>query len=309
MKKFILAFVAIIFVAANSVAINNAQAAVRFVVLGDAGEGNLAQYQVGVSMDNICNAKGCDFALYLGDNFYDNGVDSVNDAQFSTKFELPYNQLDFPFYVVLGTHDYGGSSLEFWKPWYQVSYTIVNPTSKWQLPWMYYSKEKENVAFFMIDSTSVFNNLNFNDQRNWLTQQLVDSTAEWKIVLGHHPYISNGRHGNAGNYEGCSFSFCSRFNGKKLKEFMDTAICGKADYYFSGHDRNLQWLQPKCGTGFIVSGAGAKTTELVHRDNNPVYWENDTTEGFMWVEIDGQTFTGTFYDLNGNELFTRVETK
>jgi len=309
MIRFILTLISLVLFATSSIAVNNIHAAVRFVVLGDAGEGNLAQYQVGISIENICNAKGCDFALYLGDNFYNNGVNSVNDTQFSTKFELPYNQLNFPFYVVLGNHDYGSSSLEIWKPWNEVFYTIVNPTSKWNLPWTYYSTKKENVEFFMVDSTSIFHNLNLVEQRNWLTQQMANSTADWKIVVGHHPYISNGRHGNAGNYEGCRYSFCSSFNGKKLKEFMDTAVCGKADYYFSGHDHNLQWLQAKCGTNFVVSGAGSKTTGFVHRDNNPVYWENDTKEGFMWVEINGRTLTGTFYDSYGNALFTRVETK
>ena len=47
---------------------------VRFVVLGDGGEGNDTQYAVAAAMDTVCDAKtdddgpGCEFALYLGDN-------------------------------------------------------------------------------------------------------------------------------------------------------------------------------------------------------------------------------------------------
>ncbi len=41
----------------------------RFVALGDAGEGNDAQYKVAGAMANLCAEKGCDFAIYLGDNF------------------------------------------------------------------------------------------------------------------------------------------------------------------------------------------------------------------------------------------------
>src|SRR5688572_3744110 len=79
----------------------------RFVVLGDGGEGNDAQYLVGQAMAGVCAELGCDFALYLGDNFYDTGVESVDDEQFQTKFEMPYADCDFPCYVVLGNHDYG----------------------------------------------------------------------------------------------------------------------------------------------------------------------------------------------------------
>ena len=64
---------------------------VRFVALGDAGEGNENQFAVADAIKTICDEKsddlpGCSFAVYLGDNFYDAGVDSVNDSQFQSKF-------------------------------------------------------------------------------------------------------------------------------------------------------------------------------------------------------------------------------
>ena len=59
----------------------------RFVALGDGGEGNATQYKVGEAIKKWCQAQsddapGCDFALYLGDNFYDDGVESVDDPHF-----------------------------------------------------------------------------------------------------------------------------------------------------------------------------------------------------------------------------------
>ena len=48
---------------------------------------------------------------------------------------------------------------------------------------------------------------------------------------------------------------------------MDDYVCGDIDVYFSGHDHNRQWLEPTCGTDFIVSGAGAKTTDLENARN------------------------------------------
>ena len=75
------------------------------MALGDAGKGNTAQRDVAIAMRDVCAAKGCDFALLLGDNIYDAGVDSVTDAQWQTKFELPYKDLNIPFYPTLGNHD------------------------------------------------------------------------------------------------------------------------------------------------------------------------------------------------------------
>src|SRR5688500_17220342 len=44
--------------------------AVRFVALGDGGLGNRGQFEVGGAVADVCTRNGCDFALYLGDNFY-----------------------------------------------------------------------------------------------------------------------------------------------------------------------------------------------------------------------------------------------
>ncbi len=105
--------------------------AVRFVAIGDAGEGNLAQYEVGDAVAEVCAARGCDFALYLGDNFYDSGVSDVDDELFRSRFELPYAKVDFPFYVVLGNHDLGfdGIGLELWKAPIYVEYTARSAKS------------------------------------------------------------------------------------------------------------------------------------------------------------------------------------
>ena len=63
-----------------------------------------------------------------------------------------------------------------------------------------------------------------------------------------------------------------------------------------------QWLGPAtdCSTEFVVSGAGAKVTDFRHEDNDTLF-EDDQTEGFLWVEIVDNTLTAYFYDKNGNE--------
>ena len=41
---------------------------VRFVAIGDAGEGNDAQFAVADVVEQVCADQGCDFAIYLGDD-------------------------------------------------------------------------------------------------------------------------------------------------------------------------------------------------------------------------------------------------
>lgn len=289
---------------------------IRFVALGDGGEGNETQYNVADAMLEVCTAKtdedleGCEFAIYLGDNFYDIGVDSVTDPQFQDKFELPYQNIDFPFYVVGGNHDGGGwgSGFEMYKLEHQVDYTHYS--DKWTMPDEYYTFEHGHVSFFGLDTNALMWDPWFNsgeDQQSWMGPAVTQSLGDWKIAFGHHPYISNGRHGNAGSYEGIDFvdwAIADVPLGVAVEEFMNTHICGQIDVYFSGHDHNRQWLEPACGTEFIVSGAAAKTTDLEGR-GNPTFFEDDQLAGFFWAEIEGNCFTGEFYDENAQLQFSQ----
>lgn len=274
---------------------------VRFVVLGDGGEGNDTQYAVADAMLAVCATKtdadpGCEFALYLGDNFYDDGVAAVDDEQFQTKFELPYADLTFPFYVVLGNHDYGSLSLLGYKADYEIAYTAYS--SKWTLPDHSYSFVVENVLFLGLDTNQIMLESLWGDsgQGDWLDNEIAAAGADWNITFGHHPYRSNGAHGNAGEYEG--YDWLPIANGATVEDFMDAHFCGQVDLYFAGHDHNRQWLEPYCEVELVVSGAAAKTTDLEDRGNT-TWFEDDSTAGFMWVEIRGDTMIGEFYDEAG----------
>ena len=293
------------------------QDVVRFIAMGDGGEGNDAQYKNAASIAKICEVKtdiypGCSFALYLGDNFYDEGVEGIDDQQFQDKFERPYANLDFPFYAVLGNHDYGGcvgsrcgTGWDFNKANAQIEYT--KKSTKWNMPAAYYDFIEDHVHFFALDTNAILWDPwlgTANKQPSWLAAQLVSSKATWKIVFGHHPYISNGRHGNAGSYEGLNWSgpILPVPAGIAIKNLFDDHICQHADLYLSGHDHNRQWLYPTCNTEFIVSGAAAKTTPLASKQNNTRF--QTASIGFLWVEIVDNCLRGEFYDHNGKMDFT-----
>ena len=290
--------------------------AVRWVAIGDTGEGNADQLAVAGAIEGVCAAQGCDFALMLGDNFYDVGVEDVNDPLWQTMFETPYQNLQMPFYPTLGNHDGGalGTGLDVFRGNVQVAYT-TSTTTNWTMPDRYYGHTHDNVDFFSLDTSLMFFDgfpiiTSLNDaQETWLAGALAEATGDWKIAYGHHPYLSNGPHGNAGNYEGLP-SFTPYAAGTEIKDFMDANVCGNVDLYICGHDHSRQWQVNTCaGTELIVSGAGAKRTDI--EGSNPVYWQDtdDDMEGFVWFEVIGNTITVEFWNKNGVLDYTGSWTK
>ena len=258
----------------------------RFVVLGDGGTGSPEQFAVADQIAKVCAARGCEFALYTGDNIYQVGVQGVDDAQFESKFEAPYSVLDFPFYMALGNHDYGGVKYDTQPDRTQAEVEYSTRSTKWTMPHQYYTERIGPVQIFAIDTNAIRIDA-FRpraEQAAWLEAELARSDAPWKLVFGHHPYVSNGMHGNA--------------SAPNLARFMEESVCGRAHVYFAGHDHDRQWLEPTCGTTFIVSGAAAQTRP-VRRKDAATRFQDGKKLGFLWVEIVGSTLRGVFYDVEG----------
>ena len=280
---------------------------VRFVALGDTGTGSNDQLKVGNTIAAVCKARGCDFVQLLGDNIYDSGASSADDPVWQTHFETPYAAVDLDFYAVLGNHDYGhnGAGTDFSKGQNEIDYTAKS--KKWKMPSAYYhyapAAGAGAVEVFALDTNMAMFGQD-SAQRKDIAAFIAASKAEWKIAVGHHPYKSNGPHGNAGNYEGISIPPIS---GKGVKSYLEDTICGKVDLYLSGHDHSRQWLNESCkGTELAVSGAGAKATEL--GGNNPTLFQS-LELGFLYIVIDGKKLTAEFVDENGATEFTHTITK
>ncbi|MGN6110069.1 MAG: metallophosphoesterase [Kofleriaceae bacterium] len=298
---------------------------VRFIAIGDTGKGNAAQRKVAVAMRDLCAVRGCDFVLMLGDNIYDAGVDSVTDSQWQTKFEQPYADVDLPFYVALGNHDYGGRLVievpgignEFDRGKVEVDYSMVS--QKWNMPATYYTFTWNHVGFIVLDTNAIlWSNTVYGNQATWLPTAMMEVAGkDWVFVAGHHPYRSNGTHGNAGDYDAPELAGIPIpnplpiQNGDAVKDFFDDHVCGLGQVYFAGHDHSRQWIDEPgalCGTRMIVTGAGASTTELRDRGNHALFEDADKV-GFLYVDVDGDRFTGEFYDGDGHMDFSHTFTK
>ncbi|MTE11865.1 metallophosphoesterase [Nocardia aurantiaca] len=281
----------------------------RVLVTGDAGTGARPQWQVADAMRELHAREPFSCALGLGDNVYEQGPWSDDDAQFAAKFEDPNHDLDFPWLMVQGNHD-NSSILPGDGGWllrgdHEVAYHARS--ARWFMPSRYYSvrvpREQPVVEFFVLDLNPIAAYLPplfqpywaadgqfMAEQAAWLDRAIDESPATWKIACTHHPYLNNGPHGNVGEYEGSSIE---PIDGRHVKDFFEAHVLGRCQFLLSGHDHSLQVLEPNAackGTRQIISGAAAKSVHGepssggVHTVNGALY-ENYTDLGFMVLDL------------------------
>lgn len=297
---------------------------VQFVAFGDAGSGTGRQAALGRAMARVCADRGCDMALELGDNFYPRGVLSADDPQFQTAFEKPYELFNVPVYAVLGNHDNGttgGEGNNNARGNFQVQYQ----SPKWRMPARYYNfgvplgSSDPFAEFFALDSNPLAAYIADPNpqwepkaygarQLAWLQQKVQASKASWKIAFAHHPYLSNGQHGNAGNYDSEKPGEGPTATGAPWKALVDQGVCAQhVDLYLSGHDHDLEWLKPvaDCGhTQFIVSGAASPDEVRPFRKDahDATYWHLDQTAGFFWIRLEQGRMTVAAFTLDENDV-------
>lgn len=278
----------------------------RVLITGDAGTGLAEQYAVATAARKLHADRPVDLAIGLGDNVYEDGVESSTDDEFDSKFEQPNSGLDVPWLMVLGNHDCSGlipgSGGYPARGDYQVAYHEYSP--RWYLPQRYYSvplpASRPVVEFFALDTNPVasyvmqtdpyyyWNGPYMRAQRDWLVRGLASSPARWKIVMTHHPYRNNGPHGNAGAYDGITLGDYT--SGIHLKELFEEVVCGRAQFILSGHDHSSQVLTGAAtpasrGTEQIVCGASGKSVGGDSNITNPYHWQEFSSHGFMVMTI------------------------
>ncbi|MGX1773695.1 metallophosphoesterase [Nocardia brasiliensis] len=289
---------------------------INVLITGDAGTGAAGQRAVATAARQVCRTEGVALAVGLGDNIYEDGAEGDDDDEFATKFEEPNAGIDVPWLMVLGNHDcsgvFAGSGGNPGKGDHQVAYH--RRSARWYMPARYYqvalpaAAENPVVEFFGLDTVPVSSTVMQTDayfkwngpymraQRQWLDQALRESKATWKIVLTHHPYRNNGKHGNAGAFDGVTVGDYT--SGKHLKKLFEEVVAGRADYILSGHDHTMQILDTAAtarGTQQIVCGASAKQGDGSSNVTNKSFWQDFSNLGFMIAKIRRDTVTVDAY--------------
>ncbi|MFF5446489.1 metallophosphoesterase [Streptomyces sp. NPDC012888] len=293
----------------------------RVLVTGDAGTGTAEQYAVAAAARDVCAAEGVGLAVGLGDNLYENGPEDAGDPEFTEKFEGPNAGIDVPWLMVLGNHDCSGlipgSGGRPARGDHEVAYSARSP--RWYMPARHYSVALPSaradgaplVEFFALDTNPVASTVAQTDphyhwngpymrgQRDWLDRALGASRATWKVVLGHHPYVNNGKHGSAGSYDG--FTVGHYTSGVHLRELYEEVVCGRADLILSGHDHTMQVLEPtprSRGTRQIVCGAAGKSGDGRRYGSHPARWQDFAARGFMVLGVSAAACSVDVYTVD-----------
>lgn len=285
---------------------------VRFFAIGDAGVadptdptklGATTEYVAWLT-DEVCARRGgCDFGVFLGDNVYEAGLSSPDEHAFFERFARRYSaEWTRPLYFVLGNHDY---------------HPIVPSQARAEAE-LLLVEALGNTHRGMVRGRSHFFAFSAGpvDLFAWDTNHLVrgceaapggtpdcvadgddalralrSSRAPFRIWLGHHPYWSNGSHGDAGDFE----DGISLWRGAGFQQLMREHVVGLADLAISGHDHNLQAFEHK-GTALLVSGAGAKSTGLRPPSRrSPSLYEADDVLGLALIEASANQLTVELY--------------
>ncbi len=265
----------------------------RFYALGDTGAATETRAQAIAALAARAEHDPPDFVLLLGDNFYEFGIQSANDARWKTDFEDAFGapSLRVPFHAVLGNHDHFG------KVEAEIEYT--KKSTRWKMPRRYHSFESHNyqsppltdplasgrastgAALFLLDTTPILSAEDHDlEQLAWLETELGKCEAPWKVAAGHHPLRTGGLHG-----------------GEPVPAELGPLFeQGGVDLYLSGHDHDLQlvlgperWIQ-------VVSGATAKPRETRRIDGTRFACSDP---GFVLVELDDEAMRIEFVSAPG----------
>ncbi|HEU4927878.1 MAG TPA: metallophosphoesterase [Vicinamibacterales bacterium] len=237
---------------AVDLALPNRTGTVKFVVLGDFGSGEPAEYQVAAQMAAFRTRFPFDFVITTGDNII-GGQD--DPADFAEKFQRPFEtllQAGIQFYATLGNHDKAAN--RSYGPW--------NMNGR-----RYYAFAVKNVRFFALDS-----NRPDRAELAWLDDALARANGDWKICYFHHPLYSDGvKHGPA----------------LELRVLLEPILMRHGvDVVFSGHDHVYERLVPQGGISYFVTGAGGQEAHSLRRSAATAA-SFDREQTFTAVEVDG----------------------
>jgi tartrate-resistant acid phosphatase type 5 len=265
----------------------------EFLVLGDWGRGGgRGQKEVAAAMAAWADVRPVRFVVTTGDNFYEDGVASVTDPKWKASFEDVYaaRSLQVPWVVSLGNHDYRGSVEA------QIEYSKQSP--RWRLPARYYTvtealPDGTRLQLFILDTSPFLDTYRSivsrtkvagqdpQVQRAWLEKELAASTAEWKVVVGHHTVYSSGPHGDSPELVRGLVPLFDRY-GVAL--------------YLNGHDHALQDLVV-AGRHYVTSGAGSAPTRVA--PDRRTRWAA-AVSGFVAGSVTRDALVLRFVDVSGS---------
>ena len=284
--------------------------------------------KLGQSVEAIAQQNDTDFVFLVGDNFYEDGIESVTSARWKTTFQKIFREKyeysgNLEYYAQTGNHDYKGSVSA------QIEYTKVD--KRWVMPDLWFSIPDLgnfpdfSISFITID-TDLWKGSSSEDQdpanneilvesmKNWLKGELQkadNAKADYIIVAGHHPVYTISDHGNS---------------DWLIEELLPLMKEYDVSLYLSGHDHNLQHLtntyisrRTYLGSTMHFGLSGAANKRDCSKENEyglprtasyKLFWcgtEEGDEAGFIAINVDGERLLMEFLTTNDQEVIHSVE--
>lgn len=263
---------------------------VKALFVGDWGKAGSQLDRVSASMNAIGNTRSI---FFLGDNFYEVGVKSVDDDLWNKVFLTKFRP-DRRYFAILGNHDYLSNEqaqVEFQR-------------GGWTMPNRFYSvKLTMNCLVIALDTIQLAPSASQSfgimreklrpaqTQLKWLehtlsTARASSSQIKWIIVLGHYPVISDGVYGDSVELRSVLKPLFRKYS---------------VNLYISGHEHNFQHLTED-GITYIVCGSGSKTNHPLEGGRR-LLW-GTTAGGFLELDILSERLEGVFCDETGRVTYS-----
>lgn len=276
-----------------------AKGTLSFLVVGDWGRyGSPPQRSVAAQMGQTAASMNAKFIISTGDNFYPNGVASLDDPQWQTSFEQVYTDFSLhnDWYVVLGNHDYHGN------PQAEIDYS--KRSQRWHMPARYYTvtkpiDEHDSAEFFFIDTSPFIDEYkaapdhyalagqSAEKEVSWLAEELAKSHAKWKFIVGHHHIYSGGKRPTQVELERSLVPLMARYG---------------VQGYICGHEHDLQVIQrPNGKITYLVSGTGSEHRPTGTTDGTLF---SASEYGFMALTLMADKLHVSVINNSGKTIFT-----
>lgn len=257
----------------------------EIIFVGDTGTGEAAQKEVALAMETYCERQKPRAIVLLGDNFYYEGVESVDDPLWNRIFQDVYRFPclgTVPFYALLGNHDYREN------PAAQIAYRSQNPS--WHMPHRFYELNfGDRLQLIMIDTNVLdFCGMSSHCTFDFLRERLAQRQKRVPIVLGHHPLAN------------ASIKYQKTMMQSRL---LERYLCQNAPIYIAGHAHHLEHRRvDNCDLdSFISGGGGAHLYEV--RSGVPQTRFAQSQHGFLRLQVNPEVLNFAFFNTRLESLY------
>jgi len=265
----------------------------RFSVLGDSGNGGLAQYAVAASL----RTWNPDPVLHMGDVIYPAFSNSLADIRCLSVYQR--QMASTPYYFTFGNHDlYSNDDAPYLN-------SFALPTNSASGTSHYYSFDHGDVHFVSVflptltpfSQQATYGLSDGSAQYNWLTNDLATTSRRWKALFFHAPMNTSSAH----RYDDLNGN--GTYDRFEISTILDP-VCERygVQLVVNGHDHNYERFRPKGGLTRIVSGGGGYALYgMVERDPESVWFQSMhhhlrvTVEG-DWMKTEAVATDGTVID-------------